>query len=139
MWGRMGLTECPLWVKSRPLQRTSRCPLSANSGHGASLEHLVRSSRGSVADILLAAAPKRESDDKTEKNERDHRVDNEVSTHLVRLIYHRPPTIGMRRPSASSAIRFLTHDVIKKTSLCWALYRTYARPIEIVIRPKFIF
>jgi hypothetical protein len=24
-------------------------------------------------------------------------------------------------PSASSALRFLTHDVIKKTSLCWAL------------------
>ena len=42
----------------------------------------------------------------------------------------------MSRPSASSALRFLTHDVIKKTSLCWALYRMYARPIEIVIRPK---
>ena len=41
----------------------------------------------------------------------------------------------MSRPSASSALRFLTHDVIKKTSLCWALYRMYARPIEIVIRP----
>ena len=24
---------CPLWVKSRHLQRTSRCPLSAKSGH----------------------------------------------------------------------------------------------------------
>src|SRR6476661_6261652 len=64
---------------------------------------------------------------------------NAISTHLVRLIYHRRPTIGMRRPSASSALRFLTHDVIKKTSLCWALYRMYARPIEIVIRPKSYF
>ena len=25
--------QCPLWVKSRHVQRTSRCPLSANSGH----------------------------------------------------------------------------------------------------------
>ena len=25
-------TACPLWVKSRHVQRTSRCPLSANSG-----------------------------------------------------------------------------------------------------------
>jgi hypothetical protein len=75
----------------------------------------------------------------TGKNERNHPVDNEVSTHLVRLIYHRRPTIGMSRPSASSALRFLTHDVIKKTSLCWALYRMYARPLEIVIRPKFLF
>ena len=25
--------QCPLWVKSRHLQCTSRCPLSANSGH----------------------------------------------------------------------------------------------------------
>ena len=31
--------------------------------------------------------------------------------------------IGMSRPSASSALCYLTHDVIKKTSLCWALYR----------------
>jgi hypothetical protein len=30
--------------------------------------------------------------------------------------------IPMSRPSTSSALRFLTHDVIKKTSLCcWAL------------------
>jgi hypothetical protein len=36
---------------------------------------------------------KRESDDKTGKNERNHPVDNEVSTHLARLIYHRRPTI----------------------------------------------
>jgi hypothetical protein len=28
--------------------------------------------------------------------------------------------IPMSRPSTSSALRFLTHDVIKKTSLCWA-------------------
>ena len=25
--------QCPLWVKSRHVQRTSQCPLSANSGH----------------------------------------------------------------------------------------------------------
>jgi hypothetical protein len=29
-WG-----QCPLWVKSRHVQRTSRCPLCANSGHEA--------------------------------------------------------------------------------------------------------
>jgi len=45
----------------------------------------------------------------------------------------------MSRPSASSALRFLTHDVTKKTSLRWALYWMYARRIEIVIRPKFLF
>ena len=28
--------ECPLWVKSRHVQRTSQCPLSANSGHSVS-------------------------------------------------------------------------------------------------------
>ena len=28
-----GRSRCPLWVKSRHVQRTSRCPLSANSGH----------------------------------------------------------------------------------------------------------
>ena len=27
--------QCPLWVISRHMQRTSRCPLSANSGHRA--------------------------------------------------------------------------------------------------------
>ena len=30
--GRKG-HQCPLWVKSRHVQRTSSCPLSANSGH----------------------------------------------------------------------------------------------------------
>jgi hypothetical protein len=34
---------------------------------------------------------------------------------------------------------FLTHEVVKKTSLCWALYVTYVRPIEIVIRSNFYF
>ena len=28
-WGN----QCPLWVKSRHVQRTSRCPLCANSRH----------------------------------------------------------------------------------------------------------
>jgi hypothetical protein len=27
--------QCPLWVISRHLQRTSQCPLRANSGHPA--------------------------------------------------------------------------------------------------------
>ena len=32
---RVYRATCPLWVKSRHVQRTSRCPLSANSGHRA--------------------------------------------------------------------------------------------------------
>jgi hypothetical protein len=30
--------------------------------------------------------------------------------------------IGMSGASTPSALRFLTHDVVKKTPLCWALY-----------------
>ena len=45
----------------------------------------------------------------------------------------------MRGPSASSALRIPAHDVIKKTLLRSVPHRMYARPIEIVIRPKFIF
>jgi len=104
-------------------------------GNRASLDHhhLVRGSRGLPSGYFISSSAKN-----GRATIRLKRM-NEISTHLVRLIYHRRPTIGMRRPSASSALRFLTHDVIKKTSLCWALYRMYARPIEIVIRPKSYF
>ena len=40
--GNPARSECPLWVKSGHVRRTSRCPLSANSGHWpSSLDYLV--------------------------------------------------------------------------------------------------
>ena len=33
IFGSIRTGQCPLWVKSRHVQRTSRCPLCAKSGH----------------------------------------------------------------------------------------------------------
>ncbi|MGA7518881.1 MAG: hypothetical protein WBW28_18285, partial [Pseudolabrys sp.] len=41
------------------------------------------------------------------------------------LLPHSPEEtldIGMSGASTPSALRFLTHDVVKKTPLCWALH-----------------
>ena len=73
----------------------------ANGG----LELFPRGPGGSLADISLAVRQKRESDDKTGKNERNHPVDKEVCTHLVRLIYHRRPTIGNGPQDESRIVR----------------------------------
>ena len=96
--------------ESMHLARRAPCPLSANSGHDGSLDHLVRGSRGSPSGYFIRRAVLKNGrvTHKTGKNERNQPVNNKVPMYLARPIYHRRPTIGLSRPSASSALRFLT-------------------------------
>ena len=48
----MGLAQCPLWVKSRHLQRKTACPLYPESGHVQCTAHVRFVPKADIASLI---------------------------------------------------------------------------------------